>query len=296
MTTIVRIRPARSTVTPPRHPVPHGAWDTHAHVFGPRELFPQSPTRSYVAPTQGVDRYLGVLDALGIRHGVLVQPSVYHQDNSCLLAALDEAPDRLVGVVDVDVLDTPDDVLHSMTRRGVVGLRVQWPGNHSVDRLRATADRLAELGWHLDLRVAGARALTDLAPVLAASPVPVMIESMGSPRAGESLQSSGFRSLFDLLTEPGRYVKLSHVYQVDASGPPYRGATPFARALIEHAPDRLVWGSDWPHPMPPDEFLPDDGALVDLVPHWTGDADTTRLILRDNPFRFYRPRSQGGLS
>ncbi|AFA74403.1 putative amidohydrolase [Gordonia polyisoprenivorans VH2] len=286
------IRPARATVAPTSFAVPHGSWDTHAHVFGAPEFFPQSPTRRYDAPTQDVDRYLAVLDALGIAYGVLVQPSVYGRDNSCLLHALDHAPTRLVGVVDIDVHDETLGTLESMSRRGVVGLRVQWGHGRDTAELVGIAARLAHVGWHLDLRVESIDEITVLAEVLAHLPVPVMIESMGSPRAGESTSSRGFTALLELLTGPDRYVKLSHAYQIDPDGPPYVASAPFARTLVRHSPDRLVWGSDWPHPMRPDEELPDDGALLDLVVDWAGDLSTATKILHINPTNFYRPLDQ----
>ncbi|MDL9948148.1 amidohydrolase family protein [Gordonia sp. ABSL11-1] len=286
------IRPARATVAPTSFAVPDRSWDTHAHVFGPPESFPQSPDRRYDAPTQDVDRYLAVLDALGIEYGVLVQPSVYGRDNSCLLHALDHAPARLVGVVDIDVHGETPGTLESMSRRGVIGLRVVWSHGRDPAELVDTAARLAHLGWHLDLRVEGIDEIAVLAEVLTHLPVPVMIESMGSPRAGESTSSRGFTALLELLTGPDRYVKLSHPYQIDPDGPPYAASAPYARALVRHCPDRVVWGSDWPHPMRPDEELPDDGALLDLVADWAGDMSAVTKILHTNPTNFYRPLDQ----
>lgn len=278
---------ARVPAAPPAWRPPAGGWDTHAHVFGSPAAFPQRPDRRYIAPLQPVELYLAVLDAVGISYGVLVQASVYAQDNSCLLAALDAAPGRLIGVVDVDVTAAAGADLSDMARRGVRGLRLTWTPAHPDGLLREQCARLRDLGWHLNVRVEDVEHMTALSRILPDLAVPVMIEAMGSPRAGSGLDSPGFAALLAVLEAPDVYVKLSHPHQIDPGGPPYDGTLAFARAIISRAPSRAVWGSDWPHPMPAGEIMPDDAALIDLLVRWTGDADLAAQVLRDNASRFY---------
>ncbi|EME22681.1 putative amidohydrolase [Rhodococcus triatomae BKS 15-14] len=252
-------------------------------------MFPYRDDHRYTSPVQPLEHYLEMLDSVGITYGVLVQPSVYAFDNSCLLAALDAAPNRLIGVVDIDILATADDELASMSRRGVRGLRVAWKPVHSTKRLREVGARLHDIGWHLDLRVDDIAHWAQLAPTLAEFPVPVMVESMGSPHAGLSVHDAGGVALLNLIDDADVWVKLSHPYQIDGAGPPYNAALPFARNLLAKAPDRMVWGSDWPHPMDPPGTVPDDAELVDLLLHWSDDQDLATKVLCDNPARFYGP-------
>lgn len=286
---IPRVQPALRPSGPPEWDVPHGGWDTHAHVFGPPDVFPYRADPRYTSPVQPLDHYLEMLDTVGVFYGVLVQPSIYADDNSCLLAALDAAPDRLIGVVDIDLTTTTDDELASMSRRGVCGLRIAWTPARGIASLRETGARLCDLGWHLDLRVTDIARWPDLAPALAGFPVPVMIESMGSPQAGSALSQPGWVALLELIDDGDIWVKLSHPYQIDGAGPPYEAALPFARDLVAKAPERLVWGSDWPHPMDPPGIMPSDADLVDLLLRWTDDPALATRVLYDNPSQFYGP-------
>ena len=283
MSAPVAIRPALQPVGTPSWTVGAGAWDTHAHVFGEPERYPLRAERLYTPPMQETDLYLSVLGAVGVEYGVLVQPSVYGQDNSCLLDALDAAPSRLVGVVDVDVLRASDAELASMHAGAVRGLRVFLRPDVSASELRDRAACLRELGWHLDLNVVDADILCELD--LATLGVPVMVEAMGSPHA---YGSPGFAVLLDLLRVSDTWVKLSHAYHLDHDGPPYRRAARYAREILATAPEKAVWGSDWPHPMGAG-VMPDDASLVDLVLDWAdGDRTLADAVMCTNPTRFYR--------
>jgi 2-pyrone-4,6-dicarboxylate lactonase len=274
-----------------------GGWDAHAHVFGPAADWPYAPDRAYTPPDATPADYLRTLDALGLSCAVLVQPSCYGQDNARLLAAVAEHPDRFVGVVDL-----PVEELRPLP--GVRGLRLRWP----YAGMEEVLPRLRELGWHADVLVDRTDSIPALLAAVVGSGVRVVVEAMGSPHAGEAVASRGFAALTEWLSasacgpregaphgEPAAgcegWVKLSHPYAIDGHGPgPYPHAERFARALVEAAPTRCVWGSDWPHPMKVGP-VPNDGTLLDLLPRWVGDAQTARAVLAANPNPLY-----GGLS
>ncbi len=152
---------------------------------------------------------------------------------------------------------------------------------------------MAALGWHLDIRVEAVDHLVILGPQLAGLGIPVMIESMGSPAATDTTDTAGFQLLLELVAQPHIYVKLSHPYQIDPAGEPYAATLPFAHALVQIAPEKLVWGSDWPHPLPNGGVMPHDNLLLDLLLEWTGDASIARQVLCDNPARFYGNSIEG---
>lgn len=277
--------PAIATQAPGWDCGAHG-WDAHAHVFGPASRFPYATARRYTPPDQTVDDYLRNLDTLGLRHGVLVQPSVYGTDNSALLDALQRARGRLRGVIDLDPATATDKELSTWSNAGVCGVRVWWDGQKPFDALSGLAHRLRGTGWHLDVYCTDTDALHGLARRIDALDMPVIIEAMGTPRGDAPLSTPGLQSLLALLREGAAWAKLSHAYKIDGRGLPYAQALPFARALAEAGPSQLVWGSDWPHPMAAGP-IPNDGALLDLLPEWAGSAALARQILSSNPARFY---------
>ncbi len=272
----------------PKWAVTPGGWDTHAHVFGPRSRFPIGKERPYTSPDQVAADYLAMLDAIGLSHGVLVQPSVYGQDNACLLDALGSNPGRLYGVIDLDVLAVSDSVIEDLWNVGVRGVRVR-PAGHDRGWLADVAGRLHGTSWHLDLLIENVGDVADLAHMLRGVPVDMVIEAMGNPRAGQSVAEPGFQSLLDLLRDGTCWVKLSHAYHIDPDGVPYPATIPFARAIVQAAPHRAVWGSDWPHPMRANR-MPNDGDLIDLLLPWAGSVDLANQILCENPRVLYRPK------
>lgn len=284
---LVRLHPAPWPITPPVWEVPAGAWDTHAHVFEDTARYPLAADATYLPQRESGDMYLKVLDELGITSGVLIQPSVYGYDNACLLDALDEAGGRLLGVVTVDLDAMSEHTLAEFADRGVCGIRIAWTPELGEDVLKRWAERLDALGWHLDIRVSDDTAMAKLAPVLGRLSVPIMVESMGSPAPNRGTDAPGFQSLLRLLAEDRIYVKISHAYQIDKAGPPYAEAAQFARSILDVAPNRAVWGSDWPHPLPPDATVPDTGSLLDALQRWGASSSEIKHVLVDNPERFY---------
>jgi predicted TIM-barrel fold metal-dependent hydrolase len=249
--------------------------------------FPLKKERSYTPPTAPLPAYRHLLDSLGLERGVLVQPSVFGTDNRCLLDALEGSPDKLRGVAVVDA-DISDAELDQLSAAGVVGLRlnVLFRGGVSLDQIEALAQRIAPRGWHLQFLL-DARDLPDLAPRLHRLPVDIVIDHMGHMPVSSGVNHPGFRGLLKLVESGRCWVKLSGANRISVNGPPYNDTTPFAHALIAANPERMVWGSDWPH-VAIEGYMANDGDLLSLLADWAPDEATRRLILRDNPARLYR--------
>jgi predicted TIM-barrel fold metal-dependent hydrolase len=269
---------------PPARPPPPGSWDCHAHVFGPASRFPYVAGRVYTPPDATLDAYLHVLDVLGLQHGLLLQPTVYGQDNACMIDALQRSNGRLRGVVVADPRRLSDDTIAQWTRAGVRGIRINMlaPPILPVDQIGAITGRLAEIGWHLSLVPEDIDRLADLEPVLRRAACPVVIEQMGHMQA-ERTEAPGFTALLRLLADRDLWVKLSHPYQLKAAEAPYHIVGRLARSCVAAAPDRCVWASDWPHVMV-DGDMPNDGFLLDLLDDWLdGDAALRQSVLADTP-------------
>jgi predicted TIM-barrel fold metal-dependent hydrolase len=278
---------------PPLDVEPKPSWkgpalscDCHFHIFGPYDRFPLDPGRHYEPPAALIPAYLRMAEALGIGRMVIVQPSVYGTDNECSLDAaarfgLDRA--RVVAVVD-DSFD--EAALRAMHARGTRGVRFNAvSGNGTpLDQLDTLARRIAPLGWHLQVYAEGHQ-LPDLAPRLAALPVPVVIDHMGGVRTADGVNAPGFQALLRLLDGGRSYVKLCG-YRISSAGPPFHEVAPFARALLDASPDGCLWGTDWPHPSLSD-WMPEDGALFDLLGEWAPGAAERKRVLVDNPSRLY---------
>ncbi len=273
---------------PPRQALPANACDCHAHVFGPATRFAFAERRSYTPPDAPLEAYLALLDGVRLRRGVLVQPSIYGEDNSCLLDALARSGGRLRGIVVADPRHLSDATVDDWTAKGVRGIRINMvtPAGLPLAAMEAMAARLAEIGWHLDLITDSCERLVELEARLAALPCPLLIEQLGRIKGGQPVSTPGFQVLLRLLAQRKTWVKLSHAYHVSTAGPPYADTTPLAQACVAAAPEQAVWGSDWPHPMLHGP-MPNDGALLDLLAEWVPDAAQHRAVLVDNPARLY---------
>jgi 2-pyrone-4,6-dicarboxylate lactonase len=284
---------------PPREPSrpatapPLKACDTHAHVFGPASRFPYADDRSYTPPDAPLAKYLGMLDTLGFARGVLVQGSAHGRDNGAMLDALARHPERLRGVAVADAA-TPAAELRRWAALGVRGLRfnhffrggaLHYRGGVPLSAARALAPLMAELGWHLQLWI-DVKDLPDTIPVLTSLGLPVVIDHMGRTDARAGTSSPGFQSLLRLVGDGGGWVKLSGAHRLSMQAPDYADVRPFHDALLRANPERLMWGTDWPHPRIEGD-MPDAGRLLDLFQQWTPDHETRRRILAANPARLY---------
>jgi len=276
-------------IRPPKAAPPPGSCDTQAHVFGPSDRFPYAEGRGYTPPDCPVDRYLRLLDTLGMARGVIVHGSAHGTDNRVTLDGIAQAPDRLRGVA-VIAPGRPDAELEAMAEGGIRGIRLSTmlKGAIGTDHLEAMADRVRHLGWHIVIHVDTVDEIADLEPRLRRLPVGVVIDHLGRVRGGQGVGHPGFQALLRLLRETENcWVKLSSWYRLSDQGPPYDDMTPLALALIGARPERVIWGSNWPHPILWDYPMPNDGDLLDQFMGWAGDGATLKRILVDNPAELY---------
>ncbi|WP_256589002.1 amidohydrolase family protein, partial [Pseudomonas sp. HMWF021] len=265
-----------------------GACDCHFHIFGDENGQSLSPHRSYTPPPAPLEAFQRVQKTLGLSRGVIVQPSVYGADNSTTLAALKDAGSSYRGVV---VIDTNSDMesLWEMHRLGVRGVRVNliFKSGVEVSDVAALAKKVAPLGWHLQLLI-DITEFADLYETVTNLPVAVVIDHMGHMPTSCGLDHPGFKDMLRLLKEGRVWVKLSGAYRITSSEDfPYDDVTPYARALIEANPERLLWASDWPHPCIPVP-MPNDACLLEMLFDWVENDDVLiKQILVDNPAKLY---------
>ena len=288
--------------TPASFAPPPGACDCHTHVFGPFDRYPLAPERSYTPPPAPVDDLVARLDRTGLTRAVIVQPSAYGTDNRRTLDAVSQYPDRLRAVVVIDGTES-DPVLAAMHEKGARGVRLNLisaggpRGTTVAELLARVAARIRPLGWHmqiytdLDVIAANAETLNGLG-------VDIVLDHMAKVDATQGTAHPQFAVLRRLVDAGRFWIKLSGTYRVS---PEYYGnaaVTALARALITLNPERMVWGTDWPHlanhnrvastePPPIDYHAIDYGRLLSLVPAWTEDAKVTAQILSHNPARLY---------
>jgi len=270
---------------PRRFIVPKGAVDTHAHVIGAPPQWPWIANRAYTPEEATAEAYLAMLDAVGMTYGVLVQVSVHGTDNSLMESVLRAHPQRLRGVA-VTTPGLPDAEYRRLKEAGVTGLRMNLlqGGGLGLDGLQDTAALCREQGWHLQLLL-DARQLPDLAPSLAKLPVPLVLDHMANFPAAEGPQHPGFQALVGLVGE-GAWVKLSGAFRLSQLAPDFADVVPLAQALLKAAPDRCLWGSDWPH-VTHWGTMPKVGDLLDLLADWAPDEATRHRVLVENPARLY---------
>jgi 2-pyrone-4,6-dicarboxylate lactonase len=274
----------------PRFSLPPLSCDTHAHVCGPQSRYAYSPARIYTPPDALYPGYRAMLDTLGIDRAVLVQPSVYGTDNAALLDALARDPARLRGVAVIEP-NTPFSELEHMHALGVRGVRCnivdvkEGKGRLPLAQLQTLAELIRPLGWHLEFLM-HVDEFPELDRLLADFPVDVVFGHLGYMAKGQGLDAPGFAALLRLLRSGRAWAKLTGPYRISGQVMPYADVTPFAHALINAAPERIVWGSDWPHVMVKGT-MPNDGDLCDLLAAWVPDPVVRHKVLVTNPARLY---------
>jgi 2-pyrone-4,6-dicarboxylate lactonase len=284
------IAPPHPSPTKPAFALPAGACDSHCHVFGPAARFPYAANRRYTPPDAPAEKLAALHRHLGISRAVLVQASAHGTDNSAMLDAISRNPANLRGVamVDATVSDAELERLHA---GGVRALRFNFvrhlggaPDPAVVGRV---AQRILPMGWHLVLHL-DADDLVEHEGFLRSLPLPFVIDHMGRVPAAAGLAQPPFKRLLDLMRSDLAWVKVSGAERVSTAGGGFSDAIPFASELIAAAPDRVLWGTDWPHPNVRE--MPDDGHLVDLVPRFAPDETLRAKLLIDNPTRLYWSR------
>lgn len=272
----------------PAHVLPAGACDSHMHIFDPR--FSPSPHWTRTPPVAQVSAYRKLQQRLGTSRTVVVTPSTYGTDNACTVDALSQLGDSARGVAVVDA-SVPPEALDQLAASGVCGLRVNFVtpqswGVTTVDMLTILARKIARLGWHIQIFVHPEQ-LIALAPVLFELPVPLVIDHMARIPPGEGDQAEAYPVLRRLLDRGNTWVKLSGAYMRSVVGEPdYADTLPLGRALVSAAPERLVWGSDWPHTTQPLNSV-NDASLIEVLYQWCGTEAVVQRVLVDNPCRLY---------
>ena len=275
------------TISRPTFPMPSGAWDVHVHVFGPPERYSHVEKPHYTLPDGTLAQYRRLMPQVGIEKFVLVQPSYYGTDNSCLLDTLIEVGDLARGVVMIEP-DISDAELKRFHRCGVRAVRLDLfkrarePLTAIKSYIMEAAARVRALGWHLQFYAPG-YVVRDLVPFFRTLQIDFVIDHMGYMLEEDGLRSEDFSALLDLLGCGHCYLKLSGAYRI-AKHKGYEVVEPVAKAIVERAPERAVWGSDWPHISYSDR---DTGELVSLLERWAPSESARRKILIDNPKRLF---------
>ena len=271
----------------PQYTPPPGACDAHCHIFGPAARFPYAPDRAYTPPDAPKEMLAALHRKLGFSRAVLVQASCHGADNRALLDAMAWAKGawRGVAMVGGGVTDRELEDLHAGGVRGVrFNFVAHLGGAPDLKGVEAMAARIARLGWHLQVHL-DARDIATYRDFLARLPVPFIIDHMGRVEAKHGTGQQPFRELLELMRNEKAWIKVSGPERVSSAGRPFHNAIPFARGLIEAAPDRVLWGTDFPHPNATHEA--DEADLVDLVPQFAPEVLAQKRLLVDNPARLY---------
>jgi len=280
----------------PRKPafqLPPGTVDTHFHIFGPPEVFPWSPPekRVYTPPAAPLAHYHQIMTHLGISRGVVIQPMAHGHDNSVTLDAIARSDGRLMGVAKVDDSFTEKD-LDALHEGGIRGVRfnmiTEIGGTGNLGLIDGVVDRIKDRGWSLTIHAKPDGVIANAA-WLAAMPVPTIIDHYGRISFGDGIGQPAFQTLLDLVRNHEHiWAKISCIERCSAEGPPYADSPEFAHALVDIAPDRLLWGTDWPHSQ---RYTIgeqcDTGELIDMIPQLIPDAATRHKVLVENPLKLF---------
>ena len=283
----------------PHFQLPPGAVDAHCHVFGPGAQFPYAPERKYTPCDASKEELFALRDHLGFARNVVVQATCHGADNRAMVDALMRSNGRARGVATVRSSVT-DDELQRMHAAGVRGARFNFVKRlvdfTPKDELTEIAGRIAPLGWHVVVYFEAVD-LPELSDFLSALPTTVVVDHMGRPDVSKAVDGPEFELFIKFMREHVNvWSKVSCPERLSVTGPKalngertaYRDVVPFAKRIVETFPDRVLWGTDWPHPNLKDH-MPDDGLLVDFIPHIAGTAELQRKLLVDNPMRLYWP-------
>src|SRR3954466_10779023 len=288
--------------TPVNFDVPAGACDCHTHIHPDPAKFPFFSGRVYTPELASPEEMAALHKALHIERVVIVTPSVYGTDNSATLFGMKARGATARGVAVIDDKTSESD-LDAMGEAGMRGIRLNLATggvndpNVARQRFQTATERMKKRNWHVQIYTT-LPVITGVKEAVAASPVPVVFDHFGGAQAALGLEQPGFSDLVELVKSGKAYVKISGAYRASKQGPDYADVTPFAKALIAANADRIVWGTDWPHPdsvTPPGKqitdvtplFQIDDGRLLNQLPVWAPDAGIRKKILVDNPARLY---------
>jgi 2-pyrone-4,6-dicarboxylate lactonase len=273
----------------PRFRPPPGAVDAHCHVFGPSARFPYAPERKYTPCDAGKAQLFALRDYLGFTRNVIVQATCHGKDNRALVDALKTAGDLARGVATVGDEITEAE-LAELDAAGVRGVRFNFLRRLADftphDVLRRIADKVAAFGWHVVVYFE-APDLAELRPLFSSLPTQVVVDHMGRPDVALGVEHPQFQAFVRWMDQDGKiWSKVSCPERLSLTGPPYDDVVPYQRMIVERFPDRVLWGTDWPHPNLKDHMA-DDGVLVDQIPKFAATPELQRKLLVDNPMRLY---------
>ena len=276
----------------PDFKLPEGAVDAHCHVFGPKAEFPFAPERKYTPCDAGKDKLFELRDFLGFSRNVIVQATCHGKDNSAMVDACRAGGELCRGIASVGA-DVSDAELAEMDAAGVRGVRFNFV-KRLVDAtpkevFTGIAERIKELGWHIVVYFEAAD-LEELVPFLESLPTPLVVDHMGRPDVTKGVDHPDFQRFIGLMERNETiWSKVTCPERLTKQGPPYDDVVPFYQAIVERFEDRVLWGTDWPHPNMK-SHMPDDGALVDYIPRIARTAEQQQKLLVDNPMRLYWAR------
>jgi 2-pyrone-4,6-dicarboxylate lactonase len=269
--------------------LPKGAVDAHCHVFGPAADFPFAKERKYTPCDAGKDELFALRDHLGFSRNVIVQATCHGRDNSALIDALKSANDLARGIVSVGP-DITEAELTDMDAAGVRGVRFNFVKRLVDDTPKSVflgiADKIKSLGWHIVVYFEAAD-LEELVPFLKQLPTTIVVDHMGRPDVTKGVDHPDFHRFINLMADNENiWSKVTCPERLSPSGPPYDDVIPFATRIVDLFPDRVLWGTDWPHPNMK-SHMPDDGQLVEFIPKIAPEQDKQQKLLIDNPMKLY---------
>lgn len=282
--------PFHSNPSKPGFVPPPGSVDAHCHVFGPASDFPYASERKYTPCDASKEQLFALRDYLGFERNVIVQATCHGKENSALLDALKAANGLARGVASVGP-DVSDDELKKMDEAGVRGVRFNFVKRlvdaTPKDVFLKIAERIEKLGWHVVVYFE-ASDLEELIPFLKQIPTVIVVDHMGRPDISQPVDHPDFQRFIRLLDDVKTiWTKVTCPERLSLEGPPiYSDVVPFAKTLVDRFGDRVLWGTDWPHPNMK-SHMPDDGHLVDVIPHIATDSLKRKALLIDNPMRLY---------
>jgi predicted TIM-barrel fold metal-dependent hydrolase len=303
MRTETSLAAASQPATAVNFAIPANACDCHTHIHGDPAKFPFFAGRVYTPELASPEEMLALHRKLHMKRVVIVTPSVYGPDNSATLFGMKARGADARGVAVIDDKTTEAE-LDAMERAGMRGIRLNLATGGTSDpavgrqRFQAALERMKKRGWHIQMFTSLA-IISGIKDLVLSSPIPIMFDHFGGAKAALGLEQPGFSDLVELVRSGKAYVKISGAYRASTQGPDFADVVPLAKALIAASRERIVWGTDWPHPNSvtpaggkPTDVTPlfqiDDGRLLNQLPVWAPDASTRKIILVDNPARLYK--------
>lgn len=275
---------------PVRFTPPKGMCDTHFHVYGPPHAFPYVDNRLYTPPAAPIEHYLSLAGALGIERGILVHPNVHGYDNAVTFDAISKAGGRLKGMIRARG-EMREDELRALDAQGICAIRFNFArhlmGKFDENDFRALTELAGSLGWVVDLHI-DADLIVEHSELIRSVPAPIVIDHFGRVDATKGPEDEQFEALLRLFETGNVWVKISGADRLMARGASYDQVVVLARALIAQAPDRIVWGTDWPHSFVFQHgHMPNDGDLANMLLDFAPDPNLRNRILADNPARLF---------